>query len=301
MRIWTLFAILVVLAVGAYSVKDTLIEVFMAEPTPRSDQLFREYDADVYALAQRIERGAEVKPSDFTHLEERIDERFGQGITLLFHAFASGNVDAIIALMQAGANLRLTDKPEGSSRDFFYMLALPGGDLLEASDLDRIVQAYLENDGDPNVRLQGNSQAPLIASMGQGGYRNEGVRRLLAAGADPWAYALNNGERSGNLMTGINLNEDQFSFIDELVDGGYFNDRSQSELSDFFSSFGGYAQRGDDISLEIQRIAKRVLKRNPHYVEEDPSWNTGRIFKNHWKDEAPGEIPWDEIKSDAVR
>lgn len=301
MRASLLFSICAVVIAGAFFFQDTLSEVFMAEPTPRSDRLFREFDADIYALARRIERGDAINASDFAALEERIDQRYGNDITLLFHAFASANVDAIIALVQAGADLRIPDKPQGSARDFFYLLTLPGGDLLGPSELDRILQAYLDDGGDPNVRLQGNSRAPLIESLGLGGLRNDGVRILLAAGADPWAVKYRNGEPGGNLMTVINMNQNNFTFMDELIDGGYFDRRSQAELADFFSSFGGYAQRGDEISLEIQRVAKRILKRNPHYVETEPSWNTGRIFKKHWKDEAPGVIPWDEINSDAVR
>jgi hypothetical protein len=89
--------------------------------------------------------------------------------------------------------------------------------------------------------------------------------------------------------------------LDELIDQGWLTDRDQAQLHAFLGSLGDYAQRGDETSREIQRIAMRVLKRNPHYVETAThNTATRRIFKDHWQDPAPGVIPWDRIHSDDV-
>lgn len=40
-----------------------------------------------------------------------------------------------------------------------------------------------------------------------------------------------------------------------------------ADRAEHFDRLAGYAQRRDEPSLEIKRIAMRVLKRNPHYVE----------------------------------
>ncbi|RYG89194.1 hypothetical protein EU803_18270 [Loktanella sp. IMCC34160] len=272
----------------------------MAEPTPNSDRLFQPYDSAAYALAQRIERGEHLNASDFGSVRDRLDERYGQDITLLFHALNSGNVDATIALIDVGADLRVTDRAEGSSRDFIYYLSLPGGELIDQDGMNRLLRGYLAAGGDPDVRLQGSDRMPLIAQMGMGGMNLEGVRILLDAGADPWAQATQGSGLTGNLLTMVNSHQDQFSFYDELIDKGYFDNRTQDELFKFLSSLGSYAQRGDEISAEIQRIAMRVLKRNQDYIETSDRQATARIFKDHWQNPEPGVIPWETIRSDVV-
>lgn len=296
--------LLVFLALAAVALAviflSPLKEIVMAEPTPQSDRLFKPYDQTAYRIAQRIERGADLEVSDFDPLRDQLDRRYGQDITLLFHALNTANVDAVEALIRAGADLRMTDRPEGSTRDFIYYLSLPGGDLIDQDGINRMLRAYLDAGGDPNVRLQGPNRTPLISRVGLGGGNIPGVRILLEAGADPWAEAIRDGEPNGTIFDGLNNHQDQFHFLDELIDQGYFDNRTQDELFDFLKSLGGYAQRGDEISAEIQRIAMRVLKRNPHYVEPTENQATARIFKTHWKDPGPGVIPWDTIKSDAV-
>lgn len=299
MRIFAVTVAILAIALTAVFLTP-LKEVFLADPTPKSDSLFQPYDRDAYALAQRIERGESMVASDFRTVQDRIDDRFGQDITLLFHALNTGNVDATLALIEAGADLRIPDRVQGSTRDFIYYLSLPGGDLIDQDGMNRLLRGYLAAGGDPNVRLQGEDQMPLIAQMGMGGMNMEGVRVLLEAGADPWANASQGSGLTGNLLTFVNSHQDQFEFFDELIDQGYFDARSQGELYDFFVRLGGYAQRGDEISKEIQRIAMRVLKRNPHYVESSGTQATARIFKDHWQDPDPGVIPWETIRSDAV-
>lgn len=299
MRVY--LGIFAILALGlAVVFLSPLKEVLMAEPTPRTDRLFGNADRDVLRLARQIERGEPLAAADFEPLGDRINQRYGQDITLLFHTLNTGNVDAAIALIRAGADLRMTDRPTGSSRDFIYYLSLPGGPLIDQDGINRMLRGYLEAGGDPNVRLQSNTRMPLIAKIGMGGLNMDGVHILLEAGADPWAYSLDDSGLTNNLLTMVNSHQDQFSFFDKLIDQGYFDGRSQDELFDFLASLGGYAQRGDEISREIQRIAMRVLKRNPHYVEASDRQATARIFKDHWQDPDPGVIPWDTILSDAV-
>lgn len=98
----------------------------------------------------------------------------------------------------------------------------------------------------------------------------------------------------------VNSHQDQFRFYDELIDKGYFDNRTQDELFKFLSSLGSYAQRGDEISSEIQRIAMRVLKRNQDYIETSDRQATARIFKDHWQNPEPGVIPWETIRSEVV-
>jgi len=276
----------------------------MADPSPRADRLFKNYNPEnynkaAYRLAQKIEWGDTITPADIAPVSDMINRRFGNDITFLFHAVASANLSAIDALLASGADVTMTDKAKGSARDFVYVLSMPGGPLMDQDKINEMIRIYLKHGGDPNYRT-GGGEDPLVAEVGLSG-NLDGVRILLKAGADPWANVVSKEAREDNLMTNLTLRDSQFGFFDELIDSGYFDSLTQKQLEGFFSNIGSYAQRGDDISREIQRITMRILKRNPHYIENDPEWNTGRIFKDHWQDPEPGVIPWDVINSEAVK
>jgi len=298
----TIIAVLLACAAVVFfsPISALLKEIILPEPTQRADRLFEPHGDAIYRLAQKIERGEEVDQADLAPFQQDLDARYGDEITLLFHAIASGNVAAAEALVVAGADLRQIDLPsKGSARDFIYYLTLPGGDVLQQENLNRLLTVYLAQGGDPDARLQTPDGSPMVRSMGIAGANLEGVRILLKAGADPWASTRDS--ENDSLMSVVNLKEDQFTFLDEMIDAGYFTGQPQDRLHGFFVSLGGYAQRGDEISKEIQRIAMRVLKRNPDYREISTEVATARIFKDHWKDPLAGEIPWDFITSDKVR
>ena len=278
----------------------------MTDTPYRSNRLFGSeldpnYDRSILKLARRIETKENIDLNDVDWLDEQLNERHGEGITLLFHALASGNVSAADALLSVGADPYMTDIPVGSVRNFVYMLQLPGGRIMSMDELNVLLRSYLDNGGDPNATWgdpqvsQGNLPHGLALSKNV-----DGLRLVLERGGDPWKPTFGNGERRSNAMTSL-AGFYQYTMLDELIDAGYFNTKAQAEIHDFLSALGSYAQRGDEISAEIKRIAKRVLKRNPDYIETSTHDDaTRRIFKDHWKDELPGVIPWDEILSDAV-
>lgn len=278
-----------------------LKEIVMAEPTPRSDRLFKGHDEAAYELARRIEQGEDMSPEDFAPVSGYINRRYGDDITLLFHAIASANLDAVDALLAAGADTRQPDKPEGSTRDFVSYLGSPGGPLIDQDGITEMIRSYLRHGGDPNVRMQGKSKNTLISEVALIG-NESGFQALLKAGADPWAWDMYMGEtQDSNAMTKLASEANHFALLNDLVDQGYFDSIGQKELSMFLSWLSNFAQRGDERSKNIQALAKRVLKRNQEYKETDNRFGTVRIFKDHWKDSGPGEIPWDEIRSDAVK
>lgn len=274
---------------------------FMEERAYTAERLFQGYGDEVFRLAQKIEWGDEITSRDIAPIQDRINDRFGDKITFLFQALGSANIPAIDALIGAGADMTMIDKPsEGSTRDFVYFLGLPGGDLLDQDGMNQLIRIYLKHDGDPNYRMQDSVQKPLITRVAIN-ENIDGVRILLKAGADPWANAVHDNGAEDNMMMRVNASYNQFTFLDELIDKGFFTKVSQRRLSGFLHDLSSYAQRGDQISQEIQRIAMRVLKRNPHYIEESKQLGAARIFKNHWQDPYPGVIPWDVINSDAVQ
>jgi len=273
----------------------------MAGPTPRTDSLFATAEADVQEVARMIERGETPSRPELEAIPD-INARYGQDITLLFHAIASGNVAAIDALLAAGADTRMPDKSVGSTRDFVHFLGSPGGPLLDLDSINEMIRSYLRHGGDPNVRTLGDVQDTLLSSLAI--IRNfEGMNILLEGGADPWAWNLNSGERSGtalSVLAGRGLPEN-LEWLDGAVDRGHFDTVPPQALRDFLHALSGYAQRGDDLSRAIQALAMRVLKRNPDYVETSETLGTSRIFKEHFNDPGLGEIPWEIIRSEAVR
>lgn len=271
----------------------------MPDATPRADRLFPADDPEALAIARRIEAGAPITPTDLAPVADRINQRYGEDITLLFHAVASANLSAVDALLAAGADTAMTDKAIGSSRDFVHYLTMPGGPLLEQDGINEMLRSYLRHGGNPDATTRGNLRQPLVAALAVIS-NEEGIGVLLDAGADPWAWALNNGERYGTAMSYLAWEDRNFPLIHSLIDRGVFTGVPQDRLEDFFDALGGYAQRGDDVSLEIQRIAMRVLRRNPHYAETSAEGRTARIFRNHWED-PPAAIPWDIIRSDTVQ
>ncbi len=282
-------------------------EAVVTEPAYRADRLFGStdpnYSAETHKIAQRIEWGDALTPADLAPVLDRLDQRHGEDITLLLQAVASGNIEAVDALLAAGADPYQLDKSVGSTRNFAYLLTMPGGNLLDMAGINRMLESYLRHGGDPNAtwgdkpQNQGNMTDELALSQNL-----DGLRMVLKVGGDPWKLTWNNGNPYGCAMENLAANH-AYAMLDELIDAGYFDNLLQSQLDRFLASLGGYAQRDDETSREIQRIAKRVLKRNPHYVEPpaDSETATRRIFKRHWQDPAPGEIPWDEIRSDAVK
>lgn len=281
-------------------------EAFLTETAVRADRLFQRedpnYSADIHHLAQRIEWGDALTPDDFAPVKDRIDQKHGNDITLLFQAVASGNVVAVDALLAAGADPYLVAKSGRSTSNFVRLLMMPGGELLDIDGINKMIASYLRYGGDPNATSGEPSgyQRNLMNGVATSG-NISGLRLLLAAGGDPWKPSINNNEPYYSAFETL-ASDYQFAALDEFIDEGRFDGIPQERLYKFFVNLSGYAQRRDEKSSEIQRIAKRVLKRNPSYIETATyDIATLRIFKDHWEDPLPGMIPWDEILSDAVK
>ena len=161
----------------------------MSDPTPRTDRFFADAPRDVTAIARQIELGTAPDADALASLAAEkdgrgLDARYGEDITLLFFALTTANVAAIEALLQAGADVRVTDAP-GSGRDFVDYMALSGGDTVTPEQMVEIVSAYLGAGGDPNVAPDPGGETLLHVVTGRG---NTGAAQvLLEAGADPWA------------------------------------------------------------------------------------------------------------------
>ncbi len=279
-------------------------EGYMEKRAYRAERLFKNhdpdhYDEEIFRLAQRIEWGDALSARDLEPIKDRINNRYGKEITLLFHALRFDNIAAIDALLAAGADPTMIDRPSTvSKRDFIYYLTYPGGSLLGQDGINQLIRIYLKHGGDPNYRFKGNIQETFIAEVALVS-NHTGMRILLEAGADPWLNTIENGtEINDNMMTNLAFEYNGFEQLHQLIDENYFDDVKEGNIRGFPKKLGGYAQREDEISINIQNLAKRILKRYPQ-VHDEPI--VLEIFKKNWKTDAPGVIPWDEINSDKVR
>ncbi len=282
-----LFAVLFAVVVGATAwwAYHTISEKLM-EPTYRADRLFKPYGEEIYRIAQRIERGQAISVREIKALPGGVNKRYGEEITLLFHALGARNVEAMDALLEAGADPYMIDIPsKGSTRSFVYYLTLPGHPTDPQSGfpfINQLIKLYLKHGGDPNRRLGGANKNPLIAGVALiNNY--EGISLLLKAGADPWAE----GDDGDTAMSTLAADDISQTALNLLIDQGYFDKVSIPKLREFFSWLSLYEQRGDDISLANQKIGRRVLKRHPKYPTDK---YTERLFQ--------GPIPRKEIEKE---
>ncbi|MGV0821126.1 hypothetical protein [Martelella sp. AMO21009] len=258
-----------------------------AEPTYTADRLFKPYGEDVYHLAQRIERGEHTSAREVEALPDGVNKRYGEEITFLFLALQAHNLQAIDTLLAAGADPYMVDRPsQGSERNFVYYLTMPGPSSGPVQGFDfenRMIESYLKHGGKANVQLLGNGGEWLIEQVGLiGNY--EGVELLLKAGADPWSES----DEQDTLMSSLALMSQKgtLSFLNELIDQGYFKNPPLPKLQKFMKFLASYEQRKDELSREIRQIALRVLKRNPDYPADQ---NTQELFG--------GPIPWQEAEN----
>lgn len=291
-KVMVLMSIALLLIVFKINVLPTTFEEFIgiesadarSKNTPRSDRLFKPYDQAAYRLAQQIERGESISLGEVNALgKEALNARYGQEITLLFHAMSARNLQAIDVLLEAGASPYLIDKPSTiSTRDFTYYLTLPGNHNEPTSlpFINAMLKLYLKHGGDPNHRVGGEGENPMLVDIAMMG-NFEGFELLLAAGADPWLM----GNRKDNGMSQLVMRRESGDFIEQLIDKGYFDKVPLTSLQYVMFWVSANSRKQNEIGEQSRRIGLRILKRNPEYPADR---HTELLFKD--------PIPWDEVR-----
>ncbi|UXM94899.1 hypothetical protein N5853_12540 [Bartonella sp. HY329] len=254
--------------------------------TPQSDLLFSDFDRNAYHLAQKIERHQDLNENDFAKLPQgAINQRYGQEITLLFHALSQRNVQAIDTLISNGADVTMVDRPSKRlPMNFMNYLGMPGGGNDEAEDLifiNKLIKIYLKTGGDPNYIQINSNNTPLVLDVAIA-QNYKGVDILVKAGADIWLPR----ETGLNLVQSLALSSSGNQELNNLIDYGLLDHAEMSDIIKTIQFLSGYTQRGDKESNDKRISAMRILKRYPKYQDDQ---FTKRIFG--------GEIPWAEIKA----
>jgi|GEM_PF-6497890 len=296
-------------------------------------------------LREKIWNREEVTFDDIHPIVPVINERLQYGSTLLHTALRRGHGPAAVLLLENGANPYLYESEDkkyysgigiiangryGMGRPLGYtriMTLNEEGYLEYQKDFSQmmvdVLEAYVGAGGDVNSMifsgtrekesLQGDKYKeriydPVVSFLANYEMQDPFIV-LLNAGANPW---LKNSEGYIVTITSLARNRAALDTIHVMIDKGYFDDRSQEEIQTFLYALDGYSPRGDQYSLDIQAVAKRILKRKQDYDESDDVTiskydgdkilrGPARIFKNHYGDAGVGIIPWAEIKSDAVK
>ncbi|PPB80853.1 hypothetical protein LV82_01586 [Albidovulum inexpectatum] len=274
----------------------------LTEPLPpRTAKLFADAPRDVRAIAARIEKG-EVPSVEEIRATGHVNTRYADDIALLYFALLTANVAATGPLIAAGADYDMPARTRPGAGNYIDLIAMPGGSLLSAEELDEAVRLYLETGGNPNALGRSGQGKTLLARLATN-RRMAAVRLVVAAGGDVLARHTRSGEKTWTPFSSIAINhsDEAIATIDWLIDGGYLTNLPQEVLAGVIDDLASYAPRGDAITRENQRLGMRILKRNPHYQPPD-SDNRGsrRLFKDHY-DDPPARIPWDMITSDAVK
>ncbi|UXN06242.1 hypothetical protein [Bartonella sp. HY761] len=255
------------------------------QSTPRSDRLFRDYGEPVYHLAQKIEREQTINQSELAALPPNgINQRYGDETTLLFHAMAQHNVQAIDLLIGNGADYTMAKRPLLNSEPEFISALDSFGDNDEAADRiyrTKLIEIYLKHGGDPNFRFRQANDRPLVMMVALA-QNYDGVHILVEAGANIWAR----NDNGINLVGQLGLSITGYEELSKLIDEGYLDNIQMNDIVDAMAYISAYKQRGDEQSKNRQILAMKILKRYPQYEADE---NTQDIFG--------GPIPWEQINN----
>jgi len=301
---WVLLAVLLAALVGglAYGVSlltsssnsekslskgAIIVNQKIDDTTPRTDRLFRQADPATYQLARKIEREEPISADDVATLPEgALNARYGDDITLLFHALSAYNLQAIDVLLGSGADPHMTDMAEHSGRDFTYFIGAMN--MSSRPDLGQdfkteLIRLYLKHGGDPNHRLPSTAGTPFfyyVALM----KNYDGVEILLEAGANPLA---GNKERMSVVAEMLAGRHDKRSrdLARYIVCRGYYDFADKESVIDMLRSLAPTGPT-DPVREEAHRkMAMRILKYHPDIDEND--YSVKEIFG--------ASIPWKEI------
>lgn len=202
--------------------------------------------APLQEMALRIAAGDAPDVEALRALGPEIDRSYPNrpriGETLLTTALQYRNLEAIDALLEAGADPHALIDPDSSSSQvvhwtFFYRLLTDRGPWIEAEDRydsafsNEALSLYLKHGGDPN-HYRSEGAAPALGATLGGNLK--GFEMLLDAGADPWSrntrgnpWLMDLAIYSGKIAT---------PYIHRLAERGFYDDITDDQADRILQS-----------------------------------------------------------------
>jgi len=246
-------------------------------------ELFEEADEATYTLAQKIALYETISLDEVQALPSgALNKRYRRERTLLFHALAAYHLQAIDALLQAGADPHMVDYPSiNSIRDLTYYMAAFYGPVDISEDFKtELLRLYLKTGGNPDHRLK--SEVTLFEYV-IAAENYSGVDLLLQAGANALAY---DGEGTSNPAIRLASHRNQTSrrLLREIVCRGDFDHTDEKTVHEIIRAFKPSGWEGSEREILFDRLSIRILKHHQDIEETD-----------EMKARFGGSIPWKEI------
>ena len=292
--------ILAILAVVAFAIHGG--RTAAEDLPPNTARFFASASDDVRLIASQIEAGAVPDDATVAALGPRMNERYEDGMTLLFFTLLNKNIAAAGPLLRAGVDPSMRGKPDGESPDFLALMIYTGGTAISAEELDELVRTYLQSGGDPNALINAGEGRSLLSSA-LISLRYRAARDLIETGADFWDRRNQVGSATygSSAVREVGFREEATAFVNWAIDKGLYTDLAPEALSLVMYWLASPGQRGDAVTEARKQVAMRILKRNPGYQPPaDPDREINLLFRSGPADDRAAEIPWDLILSDAV-
>ena len=220
---------------------------------------------ELRSLAVTIAMGGVPALEPLQALGEDIDRSYPQrpsnGQTLLSAALQYGNVEAVDALLAAGADPLSRIDPDSpsaraSQQDFLYLAVTAYGPWIEAEDRydmtlsNQVLALYLKHGGDPD-HAWSDGRLVIEETISPGNV--EGFDMLLAAGADPWRGTGQPDPLPVRLVaqSGTIANP----FIRSLVEQGFYDSVTDAQMAEMI----GGATRQLTMGVQADRVAMTPL------------------------------------------
>lgn len=243
---------------------------------------------EMRAVAQKIFLGQVPTQTELKALGQNINKSYPDrkpnglyryGRTLLITAVENHNLDAVDALLKAGADPYISIDPDHESAqvrawNFLYIaikqegeqLPAPNEDYFDKTYANQLLEIYLRNKGNPNYRWPDGDT--LLGNMI--GDNFEGFKILLKADADPWSIGDQDNPLAVQIIISSSYNSPKFirylaeqgcydkipaEYKQKIIDAAVLklNSGIRTDKSDRDKYFIQFEQYSDALKLVLQR------------------------------------------------
>lgn len=210
-----------------------------------TENVFAKAPEPMRAIARRIAMGETPGQDELKALGADIDRSYPnrphEGMTLLSAALRYRNLDAIDALLAAGADPYILIDPDSPSSqaskwNFLFLAVTTHGRWIEEEDRhdmtfsNQVLALYLKHGGDPNYRWRESDESLLDRTVSG---NIDGFKMLVEAGVDPWASSRHGRPLPIRLVT--RSGSGTIPFIRYLAEEGFYDDVSADQMQEMIA------------------------------------------------------------------